>query len=311
MDGRSSRRAVLRSGIAATGLGIVGSLAGCSQLDGLLPGNDSADDGSNQGGTTSNYQQWLPAPDAFESDHYYFEAVDYDGLQANESHFADSVYSDYAEQDLFRELEIPVGDIEAAIFVGLVADGSAPAVVRGDFSRADVTSKLTEFGYEEQSAVGEYAVYVGESAVGVRDGRLVFSDAPERRPVDAILDAKSGDAPRYGESSGNMRTLLDRLGTGTFVYGATRDAVPPADASPVDGAFAGNVGFAYQDTVDRATTRTEISLLFESAGDVDMDAISTYTNGDLFAEYSSVSSSQDGRVVSITGTTPTGALYDY
>jgi hypothetical protein len=303
---------VLRSSVAAAGLGLTGSLAGCSQLSDLA-GDESPDDGTETEteDTTGSYRQWLPAPAAFDAEHYYFESVDYGGLQANESHFADSVYRDYAEKELFGELDIPVESVESAMFLGPIARGTSPAVVQGEFTEQDVASVLTDAGYEEQSPVGDYTVYVGESALGVTDGRLVFADAPERDVVDAILGAKTGDGTRYGGASEVMATLLARLGTATFVYGATSRPTPPDDAEPTNGSLAGNVGFGYQDAVDGETTTTEILLLFESADAVDMDAIAAYTGGDLFADYDSVSSEQDGRLVTITGTVPTSALYDY
>jgi hypothetical protein len=270
MDPCRSRRAVIRASVTAAGLGLAGSLAGCSQLDSLgSSADESPDDDTATDTTTSSYQQWLPAPMALDAEHYYFEAVDYEGLQANEPHFADSVYSDYAETDLFRELDIPVDSVESAIFLEPIADRRSPAVVQGEFTEQDVTETLAEFGYEEQSPAGDYAVYVGGSAIGVTDGRLVFTDDSERADIDAILNAKAGDGTRYGGASEVMATLLARLGTATFVYGATSNPTPPDDADPANGLLAGNIGFGYQDDVDGETTTTEIVLLFESADAVD------------------------------------------
>lgn len=310
MTEKRSRRAVLRTG-AVAGLGIAGAVAGCSQLDSLTGGTDSTADGTTDQDTPGRYRRWLPAPAAFNTEGYYFEAVDYETLQANESHFDASVYSDYAESDLFEELNLPLDAVESSIFIGPITNGVSPTVVLGEFAAGDVTGRLTELGYEQRRESGEYAVYAGESAIGVTDGRLVFSNDGDEDWVEAILAAERGDEPSYAEESEEMERLLNSVESGTFVYGTTHDPTPPEDADPADGVFAGTVGFGYQDTVTGETTDTKIVVLFESEADVDMDAVSTYTNGDLFAEYQSVSSTRDGRVVVITGETPTNTLYDY
>jgi hypothetical protein len=220
------------------------------------------------------------------------------------------VYRDYTERSLFTEVGISVTDITIAVYMEPVAGAEEPAVVFGDFTEAEVSDHLTANGYEQSNSdLGEYSVYRGPGTIAVTDGGLLYS-SDGRDHAEAIHGAQTGEQPRYTETNDTMQTLLGEIDNGTFVYGVAHDATPQSDHNPANGTFAGMLGTAYADVVSGETTTATIVYLFESADDVDSDAIDTYTSGDLFDAYRSVSSTQDDRKVTITGEVATGDLYD-
>lgn len=312
-----SRRKALRAGTAAAGTVVLGSLAGCEQAEQLAGDSDDAeaaettetDDEADE--PSGPYRSWLPEPDAFDEDHYFFRYIDYDQFRATESNFDPRVY-DRNSQEAFLDENFGLSDedVDGALFLSPVG-GGVPAVVTGSFSASDIADYLADNGSEEDQEIGGYTVYTNPSqgVVGVTDGALVISGDDTVAQVRTLIETQTGELSRYQDSSDDLAALLERFGTGTFVGGTTSDPTPEEEASPDALRFAGQVGFAFADTVDGAAVTTEIAVLFETAEDVDMDAISEYTGSDAFAEYDDISSTQEGRTVIITGTGPTEELY--
>jgi len=77
-----SRRKLMRVSAGTTALGAVGSLAGCSAIQDLLPGG---------GGGLGDYTNWVYAPDTFESDAEGLNnsAVSYESMLSNEGELND------------------------------------------------------------------------------------------------------------------------------------------------------------------------------------------------------------------------------
>ena len=314
MSKNLSRRSVLRTGATAGGTVVLGSLAGCEQFT----GDDSdaetteADDGDDGDDEPSNpFRQWLPEPDALDEEHYFFRSVDYGQLRQNEANFDPEVYDNYTEDEgLFRELDFSVADVDWVGFIPPVLSDT-PAVVSGSFSADDVVDPLTEEGYyEEDGEIGEYTLYTeGGGEVAVTDGTFVITGDPDSGHARTLIETKNGERPRYTDASGELETLLEPFGTETFVGGTTRDPVTDDEADPESLQFAGQVGYAFGDAVEGETTTTEILVMFETEDDVDMDAISEYTGGELFSDHSDITATQAGRMVTVTGETPTDELY--
>lgn len=312
-----SRRNVLRAGTTAAGTVVLGSLAGCEGVE-QFAGDDDADtpeateteDGDDE--PAGPYREWLPGPDAFEdTDHYFFRYVDYEQLRANESNFDPEVYDQYTQDvAIFSDFDITPEDVEWVVFVPPILSDT-PAVVSGSFSADDIADSLTDDGYEEDGEIGEYTVYNNPSRArfGVTDGTFVLTGDNDSDDVRTLIETNNGEVSRYQDESDDMATLLDRLGTGTFVGGTTNDAYTEDETDPAAFQFAGQVGFAFTDMVSGETTSTELFMLFETAEDVDMDAVSESTESDTLANYNDVSSTQEGRIAIITGTVPTEELY--
>jgi hypothetical protein len=129
--------------------------------------------------------------------------------------------------------------------------------------------------------------------------------------LEALIDTKNGEADRYVDVNEDMNVLVDELGTGTFVFGSTNDPIEETDVT--FGRFEGLVAEGYTDTVEGDSTDTELVYVFDTPDDVDMGAIEDWYAGNdtsaAFDNYGDLSSSRDGRIVTITGTADTGDLY--
>jgi len=327
MNQNFSRRNVLRRGSIAAGIGVLGSLAGCAQFDQSTGGTDDSNgkatetDGSNGEATETDggndesyaaYRAWLPEPDAVDEDHYYSWYVDYNQLRANESHFDPEVYDRYTEdEELFAKSDFSAADADGAVSLTPVNDGDTPAVVTGSFSATDVADSLTENGFEEDRDIGEYTVYRNSSRgeFGVRDGTIVLTGDPNSDHLRTLIETQNGEVSRYTEARDDMATLLDRFGPETFVGGDTSDPTTEEEADPENLDFAGQVGYSFGDAVEGETTTSEVAVLFETAEDIDMGAVSEFTGTDWFDAYTEISSVQEGRMVIVTGEVPTDELY--
>jgi len=317
MNQEFSRRHALRAGTAAAGTVVLGSLAGCEQVEQLA--GDSSDDAAESTETdeteddepSAPYRAWLPGPNAFGEDHYFFRYIDYDQFRANESNFDPDVYERNSQAEfLSANFDLSDGDVDGALFVGPV-DGSVPAVVTGSFSASDIANYLTDNGAEADQEIGEYTVYRNSSqgVVGLTDGTMVLSGDDTVDQIRTLVETKTGELSRYQDVSDDMATLVERFGPETFAGGVTSEPTSAGDANPDGLRFAGQVGYAYGDSVDGATVATEIAVMFETSEDAETAEISAFTGSDTFAEYEEISSTREGRMVIITGTGPTETLY--
>jgi hypothetical protein len=300
MEYSFSRRDVLRYGATAGGVGVVGALSGCSAIGGLL--GDGAD---------PSYPEWLAAPDEITDDeHYTFTYENIGEIRDAEPEFNDTVSDNYADRDAFDEFDIDPDDVDEVVTLRPISDFLTPTVISGSFGKEDVTDTIDDADREfsEDEAVGEYTLYSaeGDAAVAVKEGTVIFGEV-SADDVEAVIDSKNGEADRYVDVNEDMDALVDEIGGGTFAFGSTMDTVEETDAEGAQ--FEGQVAFGYSDTVDGESTDTEIAVLFDTADDVDMEAIEDYTEGDVFDNYDDLSSSRDGRIVTITGTVDTVDLY--
>jgi len=319
MSQKFSRRNLLRAGSAAVGTAVLGSFAGCAQLTQSTGGGDDSNSTATETEPEADepsapYRAWLPEPDAFDEDHYFFRYLDYEQLRANESNFDPDVYDRYTEdEELFSRSEFSAADVTGAVSLEPVNDGDTPAVATGNFSATAVEDSLTDRGFEEDRDIGEFTVYRDPSRgeFGVKDGTIVLTGDPDSAHLRTLIQTKNGEVSRYTEASDDMATLVERFGPETFVGGTTSDPITEEAADPGNVQFAGQVGYSFGDAVNGDTTATEIAVLFETADDVDMDAISEFAGSDYFTDYSDLSSTQAGRTAILTGTVPTDDLYEY
>ena len=289
---------MLRRSVAAATVAV--GTAGCS---GLLPSS---------GGGTDVFSQWLPAPDAFGLDTYWFDYYDLETLAAQRDNLG-------GEPDVYERTWRPLGfdweDATAVVTVGSVD------VVTASFARADAESALTDAGYDEGGSYKGYTLFRNGSAgraVAVTEGTVLVSTTRQDAavvsgdPVDRIqtvVDAKAGSVDRYAATDEDMRTLVDKLGAATFVDGTTLSGSD--STGPRSGRFRNLV--ARGSTTEIAGDRTEEKwvYVYDSTTDVDLDALRRYVeankNGsarasDSFETVADIEYTRDGRLGIITGT---------
>lgn len=302
-----SRRKLLRAG-AATGLASLSSLAGCTDRSGEDVTPSASETPTPSDSSPAIYESWLPAPSAMpDTERYYFFYNDYADITANQSALDADVYSAYADIQLFDSLGVSPDDVDYTVSRGAIRDPDSPAVVRGSFSESTVVETLETADFEPDGELGDYSIYRNVDVVAVDDGTVLYGRGDES--VELFADADGGSVDRYIATDADLGAVFDRLGSGTFVYGATVERMTEADANPSSGQFAGEVALGYADTIAGATTTSEIVYAFadaDSAASADIDA---YTSGDIFDDFTRVSTSREGRVVVVTGEIPTAELY--
>jgi hypothetical protein len=329
----TSRRRLLRTGGTLLGAGVLSAFAGCSSID--LGGLGT-------GGDTPEYATWLPAPsevllnpaDAEDSQgevvrsYYPFVATDWnavgDRLEAQGREAAgsfeakgDDYETEYEDGHVHPVLSVGPRDAGLEVYsnrgLSVLETGmDDEAVVEAFETRADRT--------ETFESAGEYEGWTLLSAeeapwtVGVRDGTLVegFQSAGFPTPilretpeaVKAILDARNGEG-RYVDANADLEALLSKLGTGTFVTGATRPAglveaedsgTPTRTERPTIRA----TGEATRFTEDGV--RARYAAVFASAEGASVERVTR--NGEPWRGWEGVETEVDGRVVVAEGSRP-------
>ncbi|ELZ27661.1 hypothetical protein C475_07065 [Halosimplex carlsbadense 2-9-1] len=104
------------------------------------------------------------------------------------------------------------------------------SVLLGDFDRTAVEDGLRQYGFEAGDAYRGFRFFSPPDAraAAVRDGMLVTvgavssGDTTDKRPaVEAIVDARTGNADRYVDAVPDSRRLLDAIGSAHVLEGRT------------------------------------------------------------------------------------------
>jgi hypothetical protein len=286
----------------------VGGTAGCSGL--LSPGGED----------TGVYTQWLPESGAIGgADRYWFDYYDLETLAAQRDTLG-------GEPDVFEATWQPV-DLAWTDATAVVTVDSVD-VVTADITRSDAVSALEDAGYTAGGDYKGYAIYrngADRTVFGVTDGTLVVARVGRyaTSPVDpvarvrAVVDARTGDVARYTEASEDMQTLVDELGTTTFVSGAT--IAGPQAAEAKSGRFENMVAEGSTSTFDGETVDETWVYLYERQRDVDTDALRAYVEANddgsgesdaPFATVEDISYSTNGRAAIVTGTRDAAKYYE-
>ncbi len=316
------------------------AIAGCSSSDtedsGATPDatetdteRDSAPD--SESGTSpqaspapsTEYQEWLVAPDAFGGqEHYFFNAVDYEQLSSVRAELSQDVFSQLQSNvrgESFAEFGIGLDDISTLIALPQMSgSGSRWNVILGSFSRATVDEAFTDSISGSDSSVstessGEYTLYYGselDGTVALADGVILSGSSAEMDStvnVKSLINTKAGETDRYVTQNEDMATITNELGGGTFLGGTTSERVTETNIE--SGLFEGQVGYGYADTVRGKAMETSEIFLFDEPASVDMETVEAYRNIDLFEDFTRLSASQDGRVVLVTGEVATADIY--
>lgn len=215
-----SRRTLLRRIGAGSAAASTGPLAGCS---GILSSDDTPDPGTALAPERDpTYRQWFPSPEVPESglDFVGYWYLDVRALAAHEDRLPEPLYRWLANlrggQDA---LGIDFEDIEAVI-------NPMPlwtSVVVGSYDADAVIETLLGTGYEETGTRGEFALFEGMlgQRAAVRDGVVVWQhESIEEDLLEAVIDARRGDAPRLHEHSDAAAALTETIGRPARIYGS-------------------------------------------------------------------------------------------
>ncbi|WP_299270030.1 hypothetical protein [Halorientalis sp.] len=289
-----SRRRALRLGAATASVGAVGGVAGCSAIP-FLGGS----------GKTLPYNDALFAPgDVSGTDEgYLFTYSDYNLLRENEDSLENgtATYEDDVGSFPFADMGVDFDSTDASLEI-LAVGGHAT----GSFDGGDAGSSLSDSGFSEDGGYDDYTLYSDEErTVGVTDGAVVYATAQEaegydrRSAIETIVDTKSGDGNRYVDSSDDYSTLDEHVyddaviaigGTGEFIR-----------------FFAGSienvVGWAISGRIEGGDQEIMSAHLFRSESDVNVDEVEQWArDSDFSVDATDRSASQDGRVVTVSGT---------
>jgi len=299
MSGREyTRRALLRRGTAAVSAGAIASTAGCFGLNPL-------------GGGGGAYANWLPVPDDIgDSDHYQFTYLDTEVVESNEDNFDEDSF----DIDSIESFWDPLGfDWEDTSMILLA---SQAVVVEASFDREDAVSDLEDDDYEEDGDHEGFTLFLGPTesrAFGVGDNAVVVTggygvDDP-LDPIEATIDAKTGNADRYGDENEDMSALLSELG-GALDSGGTMEE---SDSdTPENGLFENMVASGDTATVNGETADRKWVIVYEEQDDVDTDDLEDWVDANSdegeFADVDDISYNQNGRKGIVTGTVDTDEL---
>lgn len=202
-----TRRSLLGVGGASI-LGAVSGTAGC--LSALPPLGQSVKYGRLDvpAADPPQYREWLPDPDLVGQDR------DVQVQHVQPRAWVDAQPRPFAFNSVLVSqldyLGIGYGTYERALWYG------TEVVVLADFDPESVAETLVDSGFEQTDTTDRYHLFSRsdrDRAVAVGSGFVINSWASEpRRNVDAILDARAGDVPRFHEVDEDFARLTETAG---------------------------------------------------------------------------------------------------
>lgn len=298
-DGRYTRRGMLRRSAATVGAGTLLGVAGCSSVNPF-------------GGGGGVYANWLPVPDDIgDSDHYQFIYLDTENLEANEDELPDNFDLSFFESR-WNPVDIDWEDTSTILSFDSIVIADA------EFTREDAVEDLEDEDFEEDTDHEGYTLYLGPNelqAFALNDSYvLVAFGAYTSDPIEmleAVIDANSGEAERYGEDSEDMSALVDALGGGSVVTARTTEE--PDNDNPEAGRFDHMVARGNEATIDGDTADRRWVVVYESAEDVDTGDLEDWVDAndgsdETFDDVDDISFNQNGRLGVISGTSDTDDL---
>lgn len=299
-----TRRSVLRTAGGSAGVLVTAGISGCSSLPFL--------------GGGVGYSKWLYEPgEISDDDHYDFIFTDTDQFEKNEDNFDD-------ESNFYRFLTSVSGPIER---IGLDFDDQSTklsfqnsTVITGDYSVDDVEEELDEIDYDDESGPGGYTLWTNDEtslAYGVKGSDIVigtrYDDADDAKDVvETTIETKRGNEDRYTNDSDDFKTLVNKLGSGDFVRGGTREA--PDSTEEENGRFENNVATGERLKINGSTAKFKRVLVFEESDDVDMNDIESFVeeredaDESIYDEADSISVNKSGRAGVIKIELPTDEI---
>lgn len=184
------------------------------------------------------------------------------------------------------------------------------SVLLGEFDRTAVEDGLRQYGFEAEETYRGFRLFspADPRAAAVRDGMLVTAgsvsseDTADKQPVvEAVVDARTGNADRYVDAVPDCRQLFDAVGSAHVIQGRTHAAGET---------FEGGVGEGMGYHVGEAETRVRAAALF-AEGSADRSAMADWA-GDAEAFLGGEPTLRtEGRAVTATATVPTGDVTEF
>ncbi|MFB6165800.1 MAG: hypothetical protein ABEJ31_11630 [Haloarculaceae archaeon] len=207
-------------------------------------------------------------------------------------------------------------------------------VITGSFDTKQVRQELKDDNngntheYEEDGEHAGFTEFVranqdtSADAWGVAGGKLVHADrirgstysgqdaVAATDVLEGIVDAKHGDGKRYAAESEDFSTLVNHLGSGTFLFGSTRSEAVGADQADAEsGSFEGTVAGGTALAINGEKSQYKEVYVFEDTDAVDTGDVEDYVEANdvgsrTLAKLDDPSVNQKGRAVVVSGSAP-------
>ncbi|WP_436907253.1 hypothetical protein [Halosimplex marinum] len=183
------------------------------------------------------------------------------------------------------------------------------SVLIGEFDRTAVEDGLRQYGFEAGEAHRGFRLFSpgDPRAAAVRDGMLVTAgavsseDTADKKPVvEAVVDARTGNADRYVDAVPECRRLLDSIGSAHILEGRTHGTGETFERGLGE-------GMGYHVAEDR--TRVRAAALFE--GSANRSAMAEWAGETDALLGGEVTLRTDGSAVTATATVPTGDVTEF
>jgi len=260
----------------------------------------------------------LPVPDDVgDSDHYNFTYLNMDDFEKHEDKLDDDSTDPSSYEDFWDPLDIDWEDTTGLTILGFGGlFGFGGFIIEAEYNRDEIISSLEDDDFEEDSEHQGYAIMLGPNdsqvyAVGNNAVVLAATSDGDTDNAEAIIDAKAGEADRYGDDSDDMNELIGALGGGTFVNGRTMEE--PEDDNPENGTFDAMVAMGSQAKINGDQTKRKWVVVYEEESDVDTGDLEDWVDendgsDEQFDDVDDISYNKNGRKGIITGTIDTDDL---
>jgi len=315
-DPGPTRRGFLQ---AAALVGVAG-LAGCGAIPESPGSTATPRDSTSSSGGRGAYATWLHEPGAVvdRRTHYYADFFDATAFRDHASALPEGAtgkMQSRVDLGIFSGLDVRVEDVEQYLVIGTPPRNVTPVFI-GTFDAGAVIDGLVAEGAQTRGEYGgftlltrrEAPVAVSEDAVLWHNTTLAETDVPASEAVDrieAVIDAKRGEAPRYADANEEFALLADTLGSGARV---TTRTFPRIEDPPAMN-FEDEVASGERVAIGADTSRKELVKVFAAPEDVPVDALREWSDGNVvFDGYRDLRVSKSGRVGIVTGAIDTGRL---
>jgi len=319
-----TRRRLLEGSVALAGVGVLGSLAGCSTASGAdqpayatwLPRPETIYD-PESGGSDTTETRVAPS-----TEYLPFQAATYDGI----AEYAARNDTEYAPPGRPGSLH-PVVDLWVDNVSFAVWSSRGFQVSETSLDREQIVAAFEEHGFEPDGTYEGYQTLTTSESpwvVAVDGGRFVEAWQPEgfpaefhapSRTVQWLVDSGAGRRDGLVEAEDGVAALTERLGMATRLAGETYERVTESD--PEIGQFRGQVAEGTARDVDGATTELRHVLVFASDTDVPAEEIEVWADPDrqsevnYFDEWSDVVVSTAGQTAVVEGTVDTAEAFEW
>jgi len=257
----------------------------------------------------AGYAEWLPAPSTIE----FVDDAGYAFLglaPAQLVELADSL-GDGATDALTQETPLPGIDTlaDATVFLRFAR---STFLYETDFDRETTKSELAELGFSGAGTHRGFTVFTAGSgdsggntrAAAVSDDAIVLvgqfssNDSLDKRPaIEAIVDARTGNAERYTDAVPECGRLVEALGNSHAVTGRTHET---------GATFEGAVGEGTSTHVASEHSRVRASVVFD--GEADGDPLAEWAGDAELFHGQEPTTRADESVATADALVPTGEI---